>query len=266
LYVELAAAAGFAASNTQNTQRSRVWRSTAGTSQYVRGTFADGLARTVSFFGFFLHRCHGGKVRLQLYSDTAWTTQVYDSTALDVINVVPSDGANWGIDPYGGGAIDPFLLDAPYWLWLTATACKSYKITFSNNVTTYTGTAYWQVCRFYVGKWIEVQINPDYGLPLGYESLNDRNRTRGGSLRTNVGQRWRQMTVDLANVRENERAAWLDIANYCGTGRDFVISLFPEEASRRERDHMLNGKFSALGPIVRQNFSQLRQNLRIEEV
>ena len=93
LSTQFAPVDGYSIVNTQNTQRSRVWRSTDGTDQYINGTFDDGLERTVAHFSFFRHRCHGGKVRLRLYSDVSWTTMVYDSGALDTINVVPTDAA-----------------------------------------------------------------------------------------------------------------------------------------------------------------------------
>ncbi|MGH7605400.1 MAG: hypothetical protein ACRENK_15570 [Gemmatimonadaceae bacterium] len=264
LSTQFVSATDMTAPNTQNCQRSKVWRSTDGTDQYVRGTFADSLARSASFFGFFRHRCHGGTVQLQLYSDAAWTTQVYDSGALAVINVVPTDGADWGINPYGSGSIDPFLLDAPYWLYFTPTACLSYQISFAANVSTY-GAAYWQVCRFFLGKYFEAAVNPDYGATLGFVDQTEVNRSRGGSRRTNVGVSWRVMQMDLNSIHEDERAAWLDIARQCGTGRDLVLSLFPEDGTRLERDNIVNAEFSALNAIGRQ-VSRLTSHLQIEEV
>ena len=167
LSVSVASATGCTPQNTQDTIRSRFWKSTDGADQYMLGTFDDGFDRTVSYFGFFRHRCHGGNVRLQLYSDAAWITQVYDSGTLPVINVTPTDGADWGIDPYGSGAIDPFILDAPYWIYFEATTCLSYKITFSDNVATF-GAAYWQVCRFFLGNYIEATFNPAVGALVGF--------------------------------------------------------------------------------------------------
>lgn len=266
LATELAPVTGYPIANTQDTQRSRVWRSTAGTNQYIAGTYADGLLRTASFAGFFRHRCHGGNVRLQLYSDAAYTTQVYDSGTVAIINVTPTDGLDWGITPYvGGTAIDPFITDAPFWLWFSGTPHRSFKWSFSSNVSTY-GYAYWQVCRFFLGNYFSLTYNPQYGITLGVVDQTDRNRSRGASLRTNVGPSWRTMTMDLARIPESERAAWLDIMKYLGTGRDFVSSLFPGEATRRERDHTINCKFTSLDPLERWHLQYLKKRLQFEEV
>lgn len=258
---------GFPAANTQNSMRSRVWRTVDSSTATLDGVWADSIARRPRFFGMFLHHCHGGKIRLQLYSDLAWTTQVYDSTALDIVNVnsVPTEGADWGYDPFATGRLDPFIEDAPYWLWIpSAVNAKSYRITLSNHVATYART-FWQVSRFYLGPYVELgSYQPQYGLTMGYVDQTDRNRSRGGSLRTNHGASWRVMDLNLGALDETERAAWIDVFRYCGTGRDFVISLFPEDGTRKERDYTINGKFIALNPIGRE-VNRLTTKLAIEE-
>jgi hypothetical protein len=94
----------------------------------------------------------------------------------------------------------------------------------------------------------------------------DRNRSRGGSLRTNVGPAWRTMTMDLPRVPEASRAGWIDTMQQVRTGRDFVLSMFPEEATRRERDHTLNCKMSTLDPLERWHLVHLKKRIQIEEV
>jgi hypothetical protein len=259
------ASSEYAVGNTQNTQRTSVWRSATGADQYIAGYFADGLARTVSHFSMFRHRCHGGQVRAILYSDAGWTTQVYDSGLVNAINVVPTDGLNWGVNPYGSGSIDPFLTDAPFWLWFTPVACLSYKVFFSTNVSTY-GYSYWQACRFFLGKYYELPYNVLYDNALGFVDLTDRNRTRGASLQTNIGPGWREFSADIKRLPEADRAGWIDIKKRVGTGRDFVLSLFPELATRKERDHIINGKFKTLDPIVRWHPLFLSTRIQIEEV
>lgn len=264
LVTSIAPVTGYSILNTQNGIRSRVWRSPDGTDQFVGGSFDDGLDRTISHFSFFRHRCHGGQVRLELFSDSAYSSQVFDSGPLDIINITPTDDNDWGIDPYGLGSNDPFLTESPYWLWLDPVPCLSYRVSYSD-VNTVFGYDYWQVSRFFVGNYFEVGINPDYGATLGFIDQTDRNRSRGGSLRTNSGPAWRTMQMDFTTLAETDRAAWLDIMRYCGTGKDFVLSLFPEDGTRLERDNIVNAKFSSLDPIVRQS-GYLTKRIQIEEI
>jgi len=260
-------ATGFEVINTQNDIRTRVWRSTSSSDATVSGTMGDNIDRTISVFGMFLHRCHGGKIQFKLYSDTAWSSLVFDSGAVDVINIIPTDGMSWGYNAfpsYSAGDLDPFIEFQPYWLWLDPTACKSYKIVLSNHSSDF-GRAEWQASRFFLGNYVEMLRQPDFGATLARVDLTDRNRSRGGSLRTNVGSSYRTMEMNLGALAETERAAWLDIMNWTGTGRAFLISLFPEEGTRFERDHIMLAKFVSLNAIGRE-VHRLTHRIQIEEL
>ncbi len=250
----IAPATGFLVTNTQNSTRSLVWKSPDGTAQNIKGTLA--ASRSATFFGMFLHSAAGGSVRLQLFSDAAWVTQVYDSTALAASNITSTDVYDWG-----NSSNDQFRSSGPYWLWFAATTFQSYTISFSGTPT----AGYWQASRIWLGKAFEVGVNPDYGATLGFATLTDRNRSRGGSLRTNVGPTWRVMQMDLNALVEAERGTMVDIFQYLGTGRDFVLSLFPADGTRLERDNMVNAKFSALDAIGRQ-VNRLTNRLQVEGV
>ena len=106
--------------------------------------------------------------------------------------------------------------------------------------------------------------NPGLGLTIGYVDQTERNRSRGGSLRTNVGPTWNVVNFDLPLMDETEQSAWLDIMRYCGTGRDLVLSIFPTEGTRRERRHTLNGLFISLDAIGRQ-VTWLTKRVQFEE-
>lgn len=267
LTVSVAEASGYEIVNTQNDIRTRLWRSSSGADVQIKGTYAGSMLRTPAFFGMFLHQCHGGKIQLRLYSDAAWGSMVYDSGVIDVINVMPTDGMDWGADPFGNGPNDPFFEAAPHWQWLLPSSpmpgMLSYTIDLSDHSSDY-GRTVWQASRFVLGPAMELVRQPEFGASLGFVSQTDRNRSRGGSLRTNIGEVWRVMELSLGAMEESERAAWLDIFRYCGTGRSFVYSLYPEEGSRLERDHMMLCKFQTLNPIGRE-VHRLTSRLQLEE-
>ncbi len=265
LATELAPVDGFSIENTKDVERSRVWRSTGSADQYVSWTFDDDISRTASFFGFFRHRCHGGNVRFVLYSDAGWSSIAYDSGTNATIKVIPTDGYNWGFDAYGGSGLDPYLTESPYYSWFTPTAHKSGRAYFSGNVGTY-GYAYWQVCRFFLGKYFEPSFTAQYGAMLKAVSQSDRNRSRGGSLRTNIGPRWKESVMDLIRIPDVDRKAWLDIQERLGVDRDFVLSLFAGAGTVEERDNTVNCMFSAPDALERWFPGYLKRRIQIEEV
>jgi hypothetical protein len=252
LSTEFAPAVGYPIVNTQNRSRSRVWRSDGNADQWVRGTVMDATSRTTDFFGMFRHRCHGGSVRLRLYSDDAWSSLALDSGVVSASPIVGTDGAAWGIDPHGVGENDPFLTEAPFFIWHAPTAWRSYEIAFSGNSdTTDFGVHFWEVGTFWLGRSFAPQRQPAFGAEVGFLDFTDLERSRGGSLYSNVGAQARTMRFSLTAIEEDERAAWMDIARRCGLGRDVVVSWFAEEGTRRERDHTMHGTFSALNAIGR---------------
>lgn len=271
LSTEFDAAEGCSIVNTQNRKRSRVWRSASATAadasdnQFIAGTFDDGDPREPDFFAFFRHRCHGGQVRLQLYSDAVWSVQVYDSGAIDVIRAIGADGADFGVDPYAIGAFDPHIIESPFYLRFDPVGCLSYKVTFSSNVATF-GAAYWEVCTFLLGRSFAPARQP-VSFDVGFVDLTDVERSRGGTVYSNVGAQARTLRISLESVNENERAAWLDIVRQCGLGRDVGVTLFDGEETRRERDHVMYGTMSALDPIGRSvsRWNLLTKSLQFQE-
>lgn len=249
----VATASGFFVTDTQNYNRSKVWRAGSTADQSIKGTLPAAVA--ASGFMIFLHNCAGANVRLQLYSDAAWVTQVYDSTALPFNNVSADSSYDWGVSN-----TDPLRSRAPYFLWFAVTTFRSYTITFSTNV----GGA-WQCARIWLGKYFESSFNPTFGAPLGVATNADKGRTRGGSVRANAGEKWRIFNCEFGVMRESDRAVWMDIMGYCGVNKDMVVSLFPTDGTRMERDYTINGVMSGLDPIGRQ-VSYLTKRMQFEEV
>lgn len=245
------AVAGFPVTYTQNTIRGRSLH-ISGSSYVIKGT----LAGTCSASHLSLYRhtiAAGGTVTLELFSDAAWTSSVYDSTALDIACFTDDSVAF----DFGLGAFYA-RTNVPFGHWFTPTAFQSYAITLA-------GISSPEVNRVFLGLGFEFQINPDYGAPLSWVSNADTNRTLGGSLRRNAGEQWRSLTLELNGIREAERQFLMDMMQRHGTSKDFVLSLFPEDGTLMEAAYMLNAVLSSLDPIGRQ-IARLTKRLAIQEV
>lgn len=263
LSTSVAPATGFPIINTQNTTRNLTCRTTSNAAQNWLGTWSAGVSRTATFLGIFLHNAvaslaSAATIRAQFYSDAAWTTQIYDTTALSANNITtPTDVFDFGI-----GSNDPFLGTWPYWIWFAeTTAFRSVKISFASIPGTY-----FEASRIVIGKHLEVTYNPAYGDTLKWLDNSTAGRSRGGSLRRNRGATWRVMDNALPWIPEAQRAAWLDIQRMCGTSVDFVHSLYPTDGTRLERDYMMNACFESLDGLNRPSKNRLSTRLQIVEV
>lgn len=264
------AAVDFPASNTQNDSRDSAWRSTSTATATYYGTFSRN--RVINFFGMFLHRNHGSNIRFEGFSDAAWATPATggDTGTVTINKVIgsSSDAAfAMGDDPYSIGQYDPMIVESPYWYYFpTLVTIQSYRVTLSSHVTTFWNDAFWHVSRFVVGKYWEPVINPSYeGFGIGIGDNTDVVRSRGGSLRADLGVSWKLMRMTLDSVSEIEAATWMQVLANSRRGKMIFASLFPGLGTLRERDSMGLFKFTSLNMLGRQ-VSRLTNTLQLEEL
>jgi hypothetical protein len=237
------------ATNTQTVTRGLVYRSTNATTPFdaIKGTFA--VARRVNCFALFRHNLYGANVQLRLYSDAAWTTQVYDSTALASATLIVG-AYDWGYTPGGTNTqFDPLISEVAFSHFFTEQTIRSYKVTVSGTL----GAAYAEIGRAFLGRYLEMTYNPAPGLGLGWDTNDSQVRTLGGSLPSSARARWRTLNADLSWVAEAQRPTLLDMMAQCGLNRDLLVSVHPGAANRQERDYMMNAKFTDTSAITRNN-------------
>lgn len=246
---------GFGPANTQNTLRERVLR-ISGDSYVLKGTLPSPFVDcTANAFYLVRHTLpDDATVQLETFSDAAWSTLTYDSTALPAACFTPDSGFDFGLGSAYNAVIRGMV---PYRHFYETAAVRSYQVTFTD-----AGSP--DICRVVLGAYWSPAHNPDYGAPLSIEDLTDSNRTLGGSQRTNEGEKYRKFRVDFSWLLEADRHPLLKIMEHNGLSRDFMISLFPEDGTMLEADHTINAKFVSLGPLGRQ-ISRLTKALDMQE-
>lgn len=241
-------ATGTTLENTQNTTRGKVLRTASNASFTLTGT-APGT-RTASHFSMHRHLCHAGAFRLQLLGGSG-----YDSGTISAKTYTTSDPYTWS-----DGTNDPFLTESATWLWFPETTYTSYQLTLSGTPS----QSYWQISRIWLGRYFEMGLNVDEGYSLGWADQSDRNRSRGGSLRTNRSEMWRVMNFDFSNVAWDEASTFQQFERNVGTGVEFLTSIFPGDGTSLERDNFMPGKFPSLSPLARY-VTWLTKKIQIEE-
>lgn len=212
----------------QQDSRGHLFAAAAAGTQAIKGTWG-GTAYTVS--AVRLERTNladGDTWRVQLYSDAAWTTQVYDSTA---------------VAPFATDLYDDWSHSNADLFFTPTASVKSFKITLST-------AAVFQAARLVLGAYTEAAYNPRYGMSAGYVGNSDQTRLEGGSLSTAVRADWRMLSFDMYALTEANRAAWNEIGRYAGNHKTVWVSVFPAVGGTQERDHSVVGKFEQ-SPVVK---------------
>jgi hypothetical protein len=229
--------------NAQLVDRDLVARTTTNGDQVIEGHW-NGNGRRIDSFFAFRHNGHGGKIRLQLFQYMDRTVELYNSGANEIYPLTAID-AEWGISPLGFATNDVLGPEAPYYLFPTATTCASFRITLTR-----CQNAYWEIGRFFLGKYIEAPYNPEHGMTCGWQTTTRQARSRGGSLRTQRGERWRELRADMHFESDADRALWRDMLGQIDMVEDVAISVFPGAGGRPERDYTFNAQLQQHSPFT----------------
>ncbi len=184
----------YPATNAQNTTYARVARSNAvggspSLTPRLRGTSAS--PRTLQLFGIAAHNMKpdtNPQYQLKLYSDNAWTTQIYDS---GLQNVWPSaftyEGRDWYTDGfwfavYSNEEITGQIPFVPIYLSQSYTA-QSWQIDF---IDPSNADGYIQLGLFEVASAFQLPVNPSYGANYGLRQFTKVSELDGGLKRFDI--------------------------------------------------------------------------------
>lgn len=268
LSVTPAAVSTLPITNLQSSIRDRLWRSTSLASQVIEGNWA-GDVRRISHFSLWpsaqASSLVGSTVRLQVFSDLAMASSVYDQTW----DFFTPTGPGWGDDPWGafqwGAAYDDRTSRlAPLSKWFSVVNASAFRVTISNAGAV--DTDYFEARRMVLGEYQEAPYNGLVGMAPQWRSNSEHQRTIGGSLRRLARAKWRELRFETIFSTDEDRAKWSDILQACDPGREVVVSIFPANSSERlERDFTVLGSLEALNPIVFENYQFHRLQLAFTE-
>ena len=223
-----------AVANLQDYQRTKFWRSGAGTSSYVNGTLA--AVREVSHLGLVdLNLSTVGTIRVQFWTDAlGGSVGVLDKTVSPTLYIederTPSAYGSglYGAGPYGIGAITQDqarnITIIPFGANITA---AYWRVTFAD-----TAGSYQQCGRLFLGKAVEFEQNLDHG--WGAEAVDEtvERYSLGKQRYYNAVDRRLRLRGSFKWLTEDERTRMTKRLINWGQHRPFIYSVFPESTNR----------------------------------
>jgi hypothetical protein len=172
-------------SNLLSLPLSKVARTTDATSAntIIKGSAA--VSKRVGIVALARHNFSStAKIRFRAYSDSAWTTQIYDSGIADVWpTVYPFDTLEWEDDSYWTGKYTAAELVGTSWLWFLKFASTGLMVgSFEIDITD-TGNAagYVEAGAIELAAAFEVTYNPDFGMNYGFRWRSQATEALGGA-------------------------------------------------------------------------------------
>jgi hypothetical protein len=225
--------------NLQTQQRKQTFRSASLesgsplTGQQIKLTWS--AAQKINMIALMRHNLRTtGTIRVHFYSDAAWTTEVYSTSA----TAFSTSGLATDIDTYTDA--DYLLLknSAIYFAELTTVQSAIIVLTDSTNPD-----GYFEASRLFVGKYFETTYDPPFGgSDLTIDDMGVQERADSGSLITDKREKYRKLNINAEFIPEADLDDLLAIARYLGKEKDCFVSLYPGEAGVKELYHQLQAK------------------------
>ena len=202
-------------------------------------------------------------MRVRLYSDMDCTVQLLDSGTIQCAQ--GSGGRVQGLTAqqsasaygYGGGSCAA--------VWVTPTSSvQGVKIDIVDNANL---QGYLEAAKLVLGSY----YSPDYSVEMGasvyMEDSTEHYRTDAGNLLSDVGYRYKKLSMTLSFMTASDRAGLWKLVKYVGKSTPVFVSLFSGNADKSlEQEYSVFGKFSSLSQIAAVNYLVYSSPLEIESV
>ncbi len=249
------------ATNAKLVSRSKTARSTSSAAQTIKGNWV-GDARKINSFFMFRHNGQGGSIRFRLFPNSDWTGTAYDSGTVAIATAITSNSYDWGIAASAPDSVNDLLLaESPYSLFFSTFTAKSFQIDLSS-----CARSYWDICRIFLGNYLESTYPPKEGMTITEEYNDIQQRSKGGSLLTRAGEKWRTLKIDTFYLADADRALWRDLVSQIQLNADVAISVFPGEGGRQERDFVIDAQLQAPSAFAWFNASRNETTYTFSEV
>lgn len=257
-------AGAYAVANLLTDIKSDVWRA-IGTSATLTGTTT--VTETASCVHLpFCNLSPTATIRVRLYSDTAGTVLVLDTTTLQPGALACPAAAitlrGWTATQatsayaYGGGAYAR--------IWFASTGWRRCVIDI---VDTANLQGYIEAARLVIGAHWSPSNSFDYGASMQAADASTTYRTDAGDLRSDGGTSTRKLSVNLPNMLPADRTTFINILRSCGRRWPILLSLFPQNADLElERDHAVYGKFGDIPAMTLASLNRYAVQIPIEEI
>ena len=251
--------------NIKTRQLSKVARSINNANSSTRLRFSTDIARIVSTVGIISHNLtSSSKWRYSVYSDSGYTTLVYDSGQVDV----------WPQSPYGTYEWE----DVHFWdltptdeeiNFYTKTLILSipvvvseqfYQIEFFESVSTYV-----ELGRIFIGTKYQPVLNMNLGASIGYESPTIIDTAMSGAEFFDRRESFRVAQFTLDHLTYAESILNNDIMKISGTDAEILYIWDDADALNLQRRAFL-GRLRTLSPIAQPYNTRYQTTYEIKEL
>jgi len=213
-------------SNTQRSERPRIWRSLDVTEQVINAELPVGAL--VDCIALVRHNLGAGGLRRieLLYGEEV----VYDSGQIATAIVIPAGIWRAGVDPWGATYNDQLPGNVPITVhWIDRPyLVTGYRITLTGEPP----AGYMEIARIIVGEAFRPKTNIGWSPAVEWLESGEHVQTEAGSVRTvGLADLRRRVEIDLDWLNDADRSRLVSLLGKAGLGADLLVALYPESQS-----------------------------------
>lgn len=228
--------------NLQKSGRTNVLRTNVLTNQTITGNM-EGV-KAIGGFAISNHNLTVlGEVRVRMWDGFDQTGNLtYDSGV--IVAGTPNQWGlfQWGLQPWGATSEAGTGIQVLVRFFDTITA-SSFQIDYEDPANP---ENYIDFGRLFIGAVFNPQVGSDYGATFSYEDSSKQTRTDGGTLRTEVSQIYRKLTMPMNYLNLQDRAVLSLASRELGLKTEVLVSLFPDASGQLFTDYTFVGKFTRI--------------------
>jgi len=252
-------ASGFDVDYLQQDIKSRVWRSTATTSQTITATW--GTAVDISAVALaFTNLSAGSTVQIKLYTNSGDGSPVYDSGTLSVDFAYdpPTGFTTIGLAAFAYGSGTYFSS-----LFALQTVEKMEVIIVSSGNT----DGYIEVSRLICGEAYTPQVGASYGAQISYEDSSQKILTDSGDVFIHRGTVKKSLSFNLGFMSPVDKYGISNLIKNRGASGPVFVSMYENSTNPEERQSfMAYGTFDQIPATAISNLNIYNANVSIMEV
>lgn len=265
LTVSPAAVTTLPVTNLQIPGRSPLWRSTSTADQVISFDW-NGSGYYMNFL--MLSRFNlepAATIRVQLYSDAAWTTLVYDSGAVEAYDADTLGELDFGVDSLGSSVFDGFLGQKFFIIHFTEVLALSGKITISDSGNS---DGYVEAGYLFGGDATEFTYNAERESLAWKRTKDEIDASDGGTPWSAAGVAFREMQIELPLIAADQRSVFTDMMRYAADAAPIFAALYPGVGGEKERDYTGIWKVLQLPDVGTEGRRNLKwgASLRLREI
>ena len=202
--------------------------------------------------------------RWRLYSSANQEgSLVFDSGLVRAVPIftLGDYGPRWGVLPLGYSIFDGW--DARFsTIWHPRVIAQSARLDIQDSGNS---AGYLQARRLLAGDYVSYRYNCDANPTLTWVDTDEVRRTAGGSLDTKQGIQYRQLELTYSFLQHSERGDFLETMRRIRKSQSILMSLFPEQGGRLERDYTMLCKKTDGGAMT-YAYPHHQTSLTLEEI